>query len=192
VQLPSKKELQAKLFVHPPYTLPATWSVKNYRKLLRCSYARISVAYGRYSEGTSGLTPQLQAHTTTRNQCHCPSAHPRLIGVLDVTLYVWQVCKVNKQKLIVEEVEQFTDISIADLVEGTFVSTFQDHRIDTKVRSRTSRECATFRGVVIRAQIQGRKGQLSAHSHRLGSVWGRDWVSDTTCWGVRGIPERCK
>ena len=105
---------------------------------------------------------------------------------------VWQVCKVNKQKLIVEEVEQFTDISIAELVDGTFVSILQHHRIDTKVRSRASRERATFRGIVIRAQIQGWKGQLSSHSHRLGSGWGRDWFSDTTCWGVLGIPERCK
>ena len=31
------------------------------------------------------------------------------------------VVKVNKQKLIMEEVEQFDDISIENLVEGVFV-----------------------------------------------------------------------
>lgn len=46
---------------------------------------------------------------------------------------VWQVCKVNKQKLIVEEVEQFTDISIPELVDGTFAPILQYHRIHTKV-----------------------------------------------------------
>jgi len=36
------------------------------------------------------------------------------------------VCKVNKQKLIIEEVEQFTDISVDELVEGTSTTAFNN------------------------------------------------------------------
>lgn len=32
------------------------------------------------------------------------------------------VVKINKQKLIMEEVEQFDNISIEDLAEGTFIT----------------------------------------------------------------------
>ena len=98
------------------------------------------------------------------------------------------IVKINKQKLIMEEVEQFDNISIEDLAEGACAARFGGAMV-ADGRSRASRERAALCRPLVRAQPFGRPQVVPARARQLGTGIERDEPSDSARQCIPGFPE---
>ena len=96
--------------------------------------------------------------------------------------------KVNKKNLAIEEVEQFDEISIEDLVDGVSVTASSYFLAKYRCSSRAAGECPEVHNPVIRVQPQRWEKVLSARARQLGSQNYRDRAIDSSYECLLGFP----
>lgn len=99
------------------------------------------------------------------------------------------VVKVNKPKLIMEEVEQFDDISIEDLVDGVAIQASSYSPMLIQMSCRTTGKRPEVHRSVIRVQPHRWEKVLPARARQLGSKNQRDRAVDPSCECFLGFPE---